>query len=155
MSSPAAAVNGVDLAAIGALAGSSVRSAEEALPPILVASDELRGAPPGTAAARVAAGVLAEGWSVIWLPPRVLPEAGARRWLAGVAAVVREAARHGLARVVLFDESEPRERRVLVRSALGDAVAPVDVLLADIDRDADAVLAALRRHRVVEDVADV
>jgi hypothetical protein len=117
---------------------------------VALISDAILNGAPGTDADRLRAGVTAQGWGLVALPPGDLPEDAARAWMANIADLVTEFRRHGLAAVVLFATSEARERRRLVLDALAtgttvpaahgdaDAAAMVDAVLDDLARRADA-----------------
>lgn len=117
---------------------------------IALISDAILNAAPGGDADRLRAGVTEQGWGLVALPPSDLPEDAARAWLSNIVDLTGELRAHGLAAVVLFAASEPRERRRLVLDALatgtsvpaahGDADAPalVDAVLADLARRAAA-----------------
>jgi hypothetical protein len=117
---------------------------------VALVSDAILNAAPGSAADRLRAGVTDQGWGLVALPPSDLPEDAARAWLSNIADLATEFRRHGLAAVVLFATTEPRDRRRLVLDALatgtsvpaahGDADAPalVDVVLDDLARRAAA-----------------
>ena len=110
---------------------------------VLLATDALRDPDPGTDAARVTAGAADLGWSIVWLPPPALPDAAAATWFEAIASVVTELGRRRLEAVLLLDESEPPDRRALAKAAVAGAIAADRVFIADVDADADAILAAL------------